>query len=146
MKNSTLAIIACALLSAPIAYRGGAPQDAAAQDPTAALLSEVIRVNTSNPPGREGALAELLAPRFRAAGFTVDIVPTPEAGKAHFIARLKGDGSKRPILLAAHADVVGVEREKWTLDPFAGIIRDGYVFGRGRSISRAGLRCSPGPR
>lgn len=108
-------------------------------DPTAALLAEIIRVDTSNPPGNEAAIADLLAPRFRAAGFDVDIVPTPEPGKAHFIARLKGDGSKRPVLLAAHADVVGVEREKWTVDPFDGLIRDGYVFGRGAIDFKGGM-------
>ncbi len=111
----------------------------AAADPTAALLAEVIRINTSNPPGRTQALADLLAPRFRAAGFTVEIFQTPDSAKVHFIARLKGDGSKRPVLLAAHADVVGVEREKWTLDPFAGIIRDGHVYGRGAIDFKGGL-------
>jgi acetylornithine deacetylase/succinyl-diaminopimelate desuccinylase-like protein len=108
-------------------------------DPTAALLSELIRVNTSNPPGNERQIAELLAPRFHGAGFVVDIIPTPDSGKAHFIARLRGDGSKRPILLAAHADVVGVEREKWTVDPFAGVIKDGYVFGRGAIDFKGGM-------
>ncbi len=110
-----------------------------AVDPTAALLAEVIRINTSNPPGRTQALAELLAPRFRAAGFTVEIIPTPDSAKVHFIARLKGDGSKRPVLLAAHADVVGVEREKWTVDPFEGLIRDGHVYGRGAIDFKGGL-------
>jgi len=118
--------------------------DAAAQtrpslDPTAALLVDLIRVNTSNPPGNEGAIAELLAPRFKALGFEVDIVPTPQPGKAHFIARLKGNGTKRPVLLAAHADVVGVEREKWTMDPFAGVVQDGYVFGRGALDFKGGM-------
>jgi acetylornithine deacetylase/succinyl-diaminopimelate desuccinylase-like protein len=107
--------------------------------PTAHLLSELIRLDTSNPPGREGQVGDFLAPRFRDLGFQVDIVPTPEAGKSHFFARLKGDGSKRPILLAAHADVVGVEREKWTVDPFAGLIKDGYVFGRGAIDFKGGL-------
>lgn len=138
-RRWSLAAVACAVLAAPAGHSRAIAQAGAPEDPTAALLSELIRVNTSNPPGGEGAIAELLAPRFRAAGFTVDIIPTPEAGKAHFIARLKGDGSKRPILLAAHADVVGVEREKWTLDPFAGIIRDGYVFGRGAVDFKGGL-------
>ena len=115
------------------------PASAQTVDPTAALLAEVIRVNTSNPPGNERAIAELLAPRFIAAGFQVDIIPTPDSTKAHFIARLRGDGSKRPILLAAHADVVGVEREKWTLDPFAGVIKDGYVFGRGAIDFKGGM-------
>src|SRR6185369_7206721 len=81
----------------------------------------------------------LLAAEFRPLGFQIDIIPTPEAGKAHFIARLKGDGSKRPVLLAAHADVVGVEREKWSLDPFAGAIQDGYVYGRGAIDFKGGL-------
>jgi len=108
-------------------------------DSTAEFLSEVIRVDTSNPPGNERKLAELLATKFKALGFEVEIVDTPQSGKAHFIARLRGDGSKRPVLLAAHADVVGVEREKWTVDPFAGIIRDGYVLGRGAIDFKGGL-------
>jgi acetylornithine deacetylase/succinyl-diaminopimelate desuccinylase-like protein len=108
-------------------------------DPTARLLVELIRVNTSNPPGNEGSIAELLAPRFKALGFDVEIIPTPSPGKAHFIARLKGNGSKRPVLLAAHADVVGVEREKWTVDPFAGVVNDGYVFGRGAIDFKGGM-------
>lgn len=108
-------------------------------DPTAALLVDLIHANTSNPPGNEGSIAELLAPRFKALGFEIDIVATPEPGKSHFIARLRGDGSKRPVLLAAHADVVGVEREKWTVDPFGGVIKDGYVFGRGAIDFKGGM-------
>ena len=80
--------------------------------PTAELLSEILRVNTSNPPGHEAELAALLAAKFKPLGFEIDIIQTPETGKSHFIARLKGDGTQKPILLAAHADVVGVEREK----------------------------------
>jgi acetylornithine deacetylase/succinyl-diaminopimelate desuccinylase-like protein len=105
----------------------------------ARLLTDVIRVNTSNPPGNEGKLAELLKERFAGLGFEIEIVPTPQAGKAHFIARLRGDGSKRPVLLAGHEDVVGVEREKWSVDPFAGVIRDGYVWGRGAIDFKGGL-------
>jgi len=44
---------------------------------------------------------------------------------------LGGGGRKKPVLIAAHADVVGVEREKWTVDPFAGVTKDGYIYGRG---------------
>lgn len=108
-------------------------------DPTAELLTEVIRVDTSNPPGHEAQIAELLAPKFKTLGFETEIIPTPEAGKAMFLARLKGDGSARPVLLAAHADVVGVERDKWTVDPFAGLIREGHVYGRGAIDFKGGL-------
>lgn len=109
-------------------HRAGAQ---AAADPTAALLSELIRANSSNPPGVTQGVADVLAPKFKALGFEVNVIPTPDSGKVHFIARLRGDGSKRPVLLAAHVDVVGVEREKWTVDPFGGVIRDGNVYGRG---------------
>lgn len=109
------------------------------QHATADLLSQLIQIDTSNPPGNERKIAEFLAARFRPLGFDIHIVSTPDPGKAHFIARLKGDGSKKPVLLAAHADVVGVERDKWTLDPFAGVIRDGYVYGRGAIDFKGGL-------
>ena len=118
--------------------REPAPQQAAS-NPTAALLVELIRANTSNPPGNTGRVANLLAPKFKALGFEVDIIQTPDSGKAHFIARLRGNGSKRPVLIAAHADVVGVERDKWTVDPFAGVVKDGYVFGRGAIDFKGGM-------
>lgn len=116
-----------------------AAQAQPAVDPTAALLQEIIRLDTSNPPGREGQIDELLAAKLRPLGFEVTIVPTPEAGKSHMIARLKGDGSKRPVLLAAHADVVGVEKDKWTVDPFGGVIKDDHVYGRGAIDFKGGM-------
>jgi acetylornithine deacetylase/succinyl-diaminopimelate desuccinylase-like protein len=103
------------------------------------LLSEVIRVDTSNPPGSTTKLDELLASKLKPLGFSIEIIPTPEAGKSHLIARLKGDGSAKPVLIASHADVVGVEREKWTVDPFAGLIKDGYVWGRGAIDFKGGV-------
>src|SRR3954466_6816948 len=126
MTQTLRSILAVVMLGAAARATAQSPAE-----PTAALLVDLLRVNTSNPPGNEGGIANLLAPRFKALGFDVDIVQTPDTGKAHFIARLRGNGSKRPVLIAAHADVVGVEREKWTVDPFAGVVKDGYVFGRG---------------
>ena len=106
---------------------------------TAELLQEIIRVNTANPPGNEAKMAEYLKSKLAPLGFEIDIIPTPDPLKAHFIARLKGDGTRKPILLAAHADVVGVEREKWTVDPFSGVLKDGYVMGRGAIDFKGGL-------
>ncbi|MGH9663601.1 MAG: M20/M25/M40 family metallo-hydrolase [Bryobacteraceae bacterium] len=108
-------------------------------DPTAELLRELIRVDTSNPPGRTAALAALLVSKFRPLGIETEIVATPSAGKVYFIARLKGDASKRPVLLAAHGDEVGVERKQWTVDPFAGVVQNGYVLGRGAIDFKGGL-------
>jgi acetylornithine deacetylase/succinyl-diaminopimelate desuccinylase-like protein len=114
----------------------GRPADTNA---TAQLLSEIIRIDNSNPPGHERQLDDLLAAKLKPLGFEIEIVPTPEAGKAHLLARLRGDGSRKPILLAAHADTVGVEREKWSVDPFAGMIRDGHVYGRGAIDFKGGV-------
>ena len=132
------ALIAAMVLGAPVPENADAQQNVSA-DSTVALLVDLIRANTSNPPGNERRIADLLAPRFKALGFEVQIIATPDSSKAHFIARLKGDGSKRPILLAAHADVVGVERDKWSVDPFAGEIKDGHVFGRGAIDFKGGM-------
>jgi acetylornithine deacetylase/succinyl-diaminopimelate desuccinylase-like protein len=110
-----------------------------APDATAALLQAVIRADTSNPPGREQQVDDLLAARLAPLGFEVRVIPTPEPGKAHLVARLHGDGSRRPVLLAAHADTVGVERDKWSVDPFAGVIKDGYVYGRGAIDFKGGM-------
>ena len=135
MKASVLSTLAAVLLALGASY----PAKAQVDQPTAELLSELIRVDTSNPPGNEARLATLLAEKFRPLGFEIEIIPTPEPGKAHFLARIRGDGSKRPVLLAAHADVVGVEREKWSVDPFDGQIKDGYVYGRGAIDFKGGL-------
>ena len=123
-----------ALLALAGSARAQAPLNA-----TARLLTELIRIDTSNPPGNEGKLAQFLKSKFEPLGFQIDIIAAPAPGKAHFIARLKGDGSRKPILLAAHADVVGVEREKWSVDPFAGVVKDGYVMGRGALDFKGGL-------
>lgn len=135
-KATVVAALALSLTASIAAAQTPAPLPS---DPTAALLVEIIRLNTSNPPGNEGLIGDLLAPRFRELGFEVTIVPTPQPGKSHFIARLRGDGSKKPILLAAHADVVGVEREKWSVYPFAGVVKDGHVYGRGAIDFKGGL-------
>jgi acetylornithine deacetylase/succinyl-diaminopimelate desuccinylase-like protein len=126
-------LVAAAVLAGPAAL---AAQDT---DSTALLLAQLIRANSSNPPGHTQQIADILGPLFRARGFQVDIVPTPDSAKVHFFARLKGNGSKKPLLLAAHADVVGVEREKWSVDPFAGVIKDGAVYGRGAIDFKGGM-------
>jgi len=112
---------------------------AAGTNATAQLLSELIRIDNSNPPGHENQTDVLLAAKLKALGFEIEIVPTPEAGKSHLLARLRGDGSKKPVLLAAHTDTVGVEREKWTVDPFAGLVKDGHVYGRGAIDFKGGV-------
>lgn len=95
------------------------------------LLKSLLRVDTTNPPGDTNDLARQLKARFDEAGIANEIIVAPNGKAAHFIARLPGDGSKRPVLLAAHTDVVPVERARWSVDPFAAVEKDGFVYGRG---------------
>ena len=106
---------------------------------TVALLKQLIRFDTSNPSGDTAALATFLRTQFEPLGVQIDLIPAPNGKAVHFIARLKGDGSKKPVLVAAHADVVPVERDKWSVEPFAGIEKDGFVYGRGAMDFKGGM-------
>lgn len=134
-KLRRMGCLVAIVLEAAIPGRG----QTAPTNPTAELLRQLIRINSSNPPGNEVKLDRFLEAKLRPLGFEIEIIPTPEAGKAHFIARLKGNGSKKPILLAAHADVVSVERSGWSVDPFAGVLQDGFVYGRGAIDNKGSL-------
>ncbi len=110
-----------------------APGDAdwnALGDEATALLSQYVRINTTNPPGNEIAAARWLAEVLRRDGIEAQVFE-PAPGKANLYARLAGDGTARPVILLNHMDVVLATREYWTVDPFGGLIKDGYVWGRG---------------
>lgn len=127
----------CGLALLALAARGHS--QTSLNNPTAELLQQLIRIDSVNPPGNDVGVAEFLTKTLAPLGFQTETIPTPVAGKVHFLARLKGNGAKKPILLAAHADVVGVERAGWHLDPFAGQLEDGYVYGRGAIDDKGSL-------
>ena len=103
------------------------------RDETAQRLSEYLRINTSNPPGNELATARWLKEVLAREGIEGQILDTAELGpgRANFYARLKGSGSGKAIALVHHMDVVPVSPRFWSVDPFGGVIKDGYVWGRG---------------
>lgn len=106
------------------------PDFTKARDEAVQRLQELIRIDTSNPPGNESKVAEYLKAILDREGIPSEIVALDPA-RGNLIARLKGNGRKKPLLLMAHTDVVGVERDKWTFEPFSGELKDGYVYGRG---------------
>lgn len=93
-------------------------------------LRRLLQFDTTNPPGNERPVAEYLAGVLATEGIQSDLVE-PVAGRAVLHARIRGNGSARPILLTAHMDVVDVDRTRWSTEPFGGEVRDGYVYGRG---------------
>ncbi|MDQ6871697.1 MAG: M20/M25/M40 family metallo-hydrolase, partial [Gemmatimonadota bacterium] len=93
-------------------------------------LQAIIRFDTTNPPGNELPLARYLEAALRDEGIETTLFE-PVRDRAVLVGRIRGNGKKRPVILLAHMDVVGVERARWSVDPFAGEIRDGYLYGRG---------------
>lgn len=100
------------------------------QDMAVELMQQYLRVNTSNPPGNEIEAARFLKKIFDQHGIENEIFEY-KPGRANIIARLKGNGSKRPIILLSHTDVVTAEPASWEVDPFAGIIKNNAIYGRG---------------
>lgn len=100
------------------------------------FLSALVKIDTSNPPGDEIKAADYIKSILDKEGIASEIFESAP-GRANLVARLKGNGSKKPLLLMGHLDVVGVERDKWTIDPFAAITKDGYLYGRGSSDDKA---------
>ncbi len=93
-------------------------------------LGDLIRINTTNPPGNEIAACRYLAAIFDQEQIPYKIIE-PSPNRASLVARLKGDGTREPLLLTSHLDVVPCERDKWSVDPFKGEMKDGFIWGRG---------------
>lgn len=94
------------------------------------LLSEYIRIDTTNPPGNERKAIAFLARRLKEEGLKVEIFGAdPE--RPNLICRLDSEKDRRGLMLLHHCDVVGADPREWTVPPFGGVVRDGYVYGRG---------------
>jgi len=93
-------------------------------------LQNLIRLNTTNPPGNEILAANYLAGHLQQAGYETSVIESAP-GRGNVITRFKGSGDKRPLLLYNHLDVVPVETDQWSHDPFGGEIDQGMIWGRG---------------
>ena len=93
-------------------------------------LSRLIRIDTTNPPGNETLAADYVREVLEAEGIATETYAL-DPDRANVVARIRGNGSKRPILIMGHTDVVGVQAERWLEEPFGGLRKDGWVYGRG---------------
>ncbi|MEN6475455.1 MAG: M20/M25/M40 family metallo-hydrolase [Syntrophaceae bacterium] len=94
------------------------------------ILRQYLCIDTTNPPGNEIEAARFLGSILEKEGIPYTIYESLP-GRASLVARLKGAGAERPVLLLNHMDVVGVERGQWSVEPFGGVIKDGFIWGRG---------------
>ncbi len=103
-------------------------------------LADLVKIDTTNPPGNEQAAAKYIAEILTKEGVTPELLELAP-GRSALVARLRSAAMPDPahaLLLVAHMDVVGVDKSKWTVDPFAAVIKDGYLYGRG-SIDDKGM-------
>jgi acetylornithine deacetylase/succinyl-diaminopimelate desuccinylase-like protein len=104
-------------------------------------LVELVRINTTNPPGNESLAVEYLETALAEEGIESQRYAL-EADRANLVVRVEGNGSKRPILLMGHTDVVGVQPDNWYEDPFSGKREGGFIYGRGTLDDKDNLAAS----
>ena len=94
------------------------------------LLSKLVSINTTNPPGNETAAAKFLAEDLKEDGFKCEVFESAP-GRGSVVTRFKGTGEKPSLLLLSHLDVVAANPKEWSVNPFKGLVKDGFVWGRG---------------
>ncbi|HEX2488373.1 MAG TPA: M20/M25/M40 family metallo-hydrolase, partial [Blastocatellia bacterium] len=94
------------------------------------LFIQYLKIDTTNPPGAEMRAARFFADICKREGVEHQVFE-PFPGRGTIWARLRGDGSKRPVILLNHTDVVPHDKEFWTVEAFSGAIKDGFIYGRG---------------
>lgn len=124
--------IAAAWLALAWVGTAGEPDWPATKQEALQILVDLVRLDTSQPEGNEILAARYLKQRLDAEGIASEILES-EPGRASIVARVAGSGARRPLLLLGHLDVVAVEREEWSFDPFGGEVKDGILYARGAS-------------
>lgn len=107
---------------------------------TREYLIDLLRLDTTNPPGNETRVADYLKQVADSHGIPNELLG-PDAQRKNFVARLKGAGHLRPLLLMAHSDVVPADRSQWSADPFKAETKNGYIYGRGAIDDKSLLAC-----
>src|SRR5262245_16761249 len=124
LRIATLMLFAAAGLAAQ------APGSAALEDEAMRHYQAVLRIDSTDPPGNESGVAAYVKEQLEKEGIATETFQL-EPNRPNLVARLKGNGAKRPLLIMAHTDTVNVDPKKWTFPPFSATRDGGYVYGRG---------------
>jgi len=93
-------------------------------------LKAIVRLDTSNPPGNESRVTAYLAEQLKKVGLEPELFESVP-GRGSLMVRYRGTGAGKPLLIMSHIDVVPVETDRWSVPPFDGLVRDGFLWGRG---------------
>src|SRR5271166_4668837 len=127
-----------ALLGAALPVCAQTPDWSKINDEAMRHFQALVQIDSTDPPGNETRVAEYVKKALEADGIPVMMVASDPA-RANIIARLKGNGSKKPLLIMGHSDTVRVDPAKWTFPPFSATRQAGYVYGRGTLDDKSDL-------
>lgn len=125
-----LSLLSAALLIASISAHAAEPDWSVVNEETLAHFQSMVRIDTADPPGREVDLTRYLESVLQAEGIDYEIFSLEE-NRPNLVARLKGNGSKKPLLIMAHQDTVNVDASKWSFPPHSAARDGGWIYGRG---------------
>jgi acetylornithine deacetylase/succinyl-diaminopimelate desuccinylase-like protein len=148
LSRSRVRLLAASLLSGlaatvALTAQSGTPQPdwSAVEEETMRHFQALLRLDTSNPPGNEHLAVDYLKQLFDKEGIPAQVLAL-DPNRSNFVARLKGNGQKRPLLIMGHTDVVTVDAAKWKHPPFSATREGGHVYGRGTVDDKDNLTAS----
>ena len=128
--RKSLMLLFVATTSTSLIAQSAPPNWTQVEAETLKHFEAIIKMDTTDPPGGEKPVADYLKQVLEADGIPVQVF-SKEPNRPNIVARLKGTGKQRPLLLMAHTDTVNVDPKKWTHPPFSAIRDGGYIYGRG---------------
>ena len=130
--KQTAVILAVAAASVAVAAQGGSQPDWTAIDAeTLKHFQAIVKMDTQDPPGGERPVVDYLKQVLDAEGIPTQVFIKDAPNRPNLVARIKGNGKKRPLLLMGHTDTVNVDPKKWSHPPFSADREEGYIYGRG---------------
>ena len=129
MRRSIATFLTCVLI-APLVLAQTQPDWKALEEEAMRHFQALVRFDTSDPPGNEKPAADYLKTVLEKEAIPVQVLSV-EPHRPNIVARLKGNGSKRPLLIMGHTDTVNIDPKKWTHPPFGAVREGGHVYGRG---------------
>jgi acetylornithine deacetylase/succinyl-diaminopimelate desuccinylase-like protein len=130
MRRLMLLVITCAAAATTFAQSQSPSNTSAIEEETMRHFQAIVQMDTTDPPGREKPAADYIKALFDKEGIPAKVFAL-EPHRPNVVARLKGNGKKRPLLIMGHTDTVNVDPKKWTYPPFSATRNGGYVYGRG---------------
>ncbi|MEO7133352.1 MAG: M20/M25/M40 family metallo-hydrolase, partial [Vicinamibacterales bacterium] len=130
MRNPYFLLFAVAFTASLTAQSAPQPNWGSMDAETLKHFQAIIKLDSTDPPGNEQPVTDYLKQVLEAEGISVQVF-SKEAHRPNLVARLKGSGKQKPLLLMAHTDTVNVDPKKWTHPPFSAAQDAGYIYGRG---------------